>query len=472
MTAPIIRQDIWTLSQQDEWHPVIRAYALAVGVLVDRSKQNRGDPTGWRYQASVHGGLSDPDTRFQNQCQHRTYYFPAWHRMYLHFFESIVRSVIANLDEVDDRTKQTWGLPYWNYSRGETFQVLPPAFRAVQLWDGKTDNPLFHLRNRNLNNGGKLPDTDVRLTSTLAPGAFVGTGTGGFAGPAIGLDYWGETPGAAFGSLETTPHNDVHVHVGGDMNSQMSPLDPIFWLHHANVDRLWEVWLAQGGRSNPADRGFLDQDFWFHDADGVPQRKKVAELLTLADLGYSYEDTSPPAGPLGAEAVAPEPEHPSQMIGATDRTLQLAGDSATVRIPLEAPSGPLAADDTPAKVYLRLDDLTAPRAPGVTYAVYIAAPAGDESTWGDHFVGTLAPFGIVEEGKRDVDHHAMRFIFDITELYNHLVAAGKWTNPVDVRFVPIGVEAPPGPLAADDMVPGLDADPGVLNVGQVSVHVQ
>jgi tyrosinase len=38
-------------------------------------------------------------------------------------------------------------------------------------------------------------------------------------------------------------HNRVHAWVGGSMNNVgSSPNDPVFWLHHANVDRLWAIW--------------------------------------------------------------------------------------------------------------------------------------------------------------------------------------------------------------------------------------
>jgi tyrosinase len=44
-------------------------------------------------------------------------------------------------------------------------------------------------------------------------------------------------------------HNDVHMWVGGTMaNIMISPADPLFWLHHAQVDRLWSTW--QGEPSN------------------------------------------------------------------------------------------------------------------------------------------------------------------------------------------------------------------------------
>ena len=58
------------------------------------------------------------------------------------------------------------------------------------------------------------------------------------------------------GLLEDTPHGGVHVLVGNDFDQFGNPvragwmgsfftagLDPIFWLHHANLDRLWQVWL-------------------------------------------------------------------------------------------------------------------------------------------------------------------------------------------------------------------------------------
>ncbi len=54
-------------------------------------------------------------------------------------------------------------------------------------------------------------------------------------------------------------HNSVHLWVGGlygkgknqqtgTMTLNTSPNDPIFWLHHANIDRLWESWMAINGR--------------------------------------------------------------------------------------------------------------------------------------------------------------------------------------------------------------------------------
>ena len=43
-------------------------------------------------------------------------------------------------------------------------------------------------------------------------------------------------------------HNRVHVWVGGDMLPGTSPNDPVFFLNHCNIDRIWESWMTKNGR--------------------------------------------------------------------------------------------------------------------------------------------------------------------------------------------------------------------------------
>ena len=42
--------------------------------------------------------------------------------------------------------------------------------------------------------------------------------------------------------LEVGPHSFVHILVGGNMTGAGSPNDPVFYLHHAMVDRVWAMW--------------------------------------------------------------------------------------------------------------------------------------------------------------------------------------------------------------------------------------
>ena len=51
------------------------------------------------------------------------------------------------------------------------------------------------------------------------------------------------------GSGEPWLHNRVHVWVGGDMLPGTSPNDPVFFLNHCNVDRVWESWMVTHGRT-------------------------------------------------------------------------------------------------------------------------------------------------------------------------------------------------------------------------------
>jgi tyrosinase len=49
-------------------------------------------------------------------------------------------------------------------------------------------------------------------------------------------------------------HGAVHIWVGGTMSDpSTAAADPIFWMHHANLDRLWWQWYnsPQGNHQNP-----------------------------------------------------------------------------------------------------------------------------------------------------------------------------------------------------------------------------
>ncbi|PKA46166.1 Polyphenol oxidase, chloroplastic [Apostasia shenzhenica] len=59
----------------------------------------------------------------------------------------------------------------------------------------------------------------------------------------------GSPPFPGGGILEGAPHSSVHLIAGYDMALLViSGLDPLFHVHHANIDRLWAIWAAaQGG---------------------------------------------------------------------------------------------------------------------------------------------------------------------------------------------------------------------------------
>ena len=79
-------------------------------------------------------------------------------------------------------------------------------------------------------------------------------------------------------------HNVVHGWVGGTMNNIMySPADPVFWMHHAMIDRLWSLWQAKP--ANAAKRPSLTGanavlDPWAPDT--------ATTVRSITALGYSY----------------------------------------------------------------------------------------------------------------------------------------------------------------------------------------
>mgnify|MGYP002652424430 CR=1 FL=1 len=465
------RSNIWTLHDSNPWHPVIDAYARGVRALRARSDADEMDPRGWRYQAAVHGTTVNPDS-FRNQCQHFSWYFLPWHRMYLEWFERLVRGAIQDLPEVDELTKQTWALPYWNYSSTDVNRRrLPAAFLDLTMPDG-TPNPLRHP-NRTLNNGAPLTATAVDLRFALAPTTFAGVSA--FAGERTGFSHAGDGNSVG-GPLEGAPHGAVHVQVGGDMGGfNTAALDPIFWLHHANIDRIWEVWRGMPDRANTDEAAWLSGvPFRFHDENGGQLTENVRDVLETVDqLHYRYEDTSAPVQRESAVAPTPEPEFPPELVGATDAPTPLTADRATVTVGLSAPEGPVAESVAgPSRALLRLENVTAPEPVPLTYAVYLDAPDGDPATDDTHLIGVASFFGIEDTADPDNEHGGMQLVYDITELYHRLRAEGRWTDSVRVTFVAQYVESPqtPARMPADESL--APQHPGDVRIGRVSVFLQ
>ncbi|MGR0319407.1 tyrosinase family protein [Agromyces sp. ZXT2-3] len=330
-----VRHDIWALQPTADapWHPFVDAYERAVAALQDPA---RTAPARWDYQAALHGtpfAVADP---LLANCQHGTWYFLPWHRIYLAHFERILIDVIAGLPDVDDDTKATWALPYWNYHRPAT-AFLPHPFRSPQRPDG-APNALF--------------DPERTLVDTLIDPASLDTSGwldrnlpfsgvfDRFANTTFGGERTLATHQAAGGTgqLERSPHNAVHNSVGGNMlDPAVAGRDPVFWLHHANIDRLWEVWrVTQGVGRDETATAYLDEPFPFLQLDATVEPWHPSDVVDTGPLGYAYDDLSKPAPVFVLGVLQPE------WVGA------LAGVFAPVPVPV--PAGPGGVPEPPAPV--------------------------------------------------------------------------------------------------------------------------
>jgi tyrosinase len=81
-------------------------------------------------------------------------------------------------------------------------------------------------------------------------------------------------------------HGAVHNAVGGTMAGAGSPADPLFWLHHANVDRIWAQWQSEHPKALPANRTMTLQPAQWHGSAFFGMN--ISALTDLGPLGYTY----------------------------------------------------------------------------------------------------------------------------------------------------------------------------------------
>jgi Common central domain of tyrosinase/Polyphenol oxidase middle domain len=398
------------------------------------------DRRSWSYLAAIHGTLiPSPDPLF-NQCEHGTIQFLAWHRGYLYFFERILRWAAQD---------PSLSLPYWDWASDRS---LPDPFRNP----ADSSNPLYD-GTRFINDGSVMPPESVAgLGGALGETGFAGT---------FGFST----------RLEGNPHGSVHVAVNGNMGSvPTAARDPIFWLHHCNIDRLWDYWLNQGaGRADPSDAGFLDQQYSFADETGGVVAVRVRDIITSSVLGYRYDDVpSPPAlfaaaepGPRPAPAVLPlrlaatsapleKAEVPLEKVEAKPlgakservKLIPLPDAKAALRVPLPGRG----AAGRAARLVVKVEGISADATPGFTYAVYLNLPEGEVSAEErlKHYLGTITFFGKTRAEARGHAHAVADTFdetFDATLVAARLQQAGRWDpENLVVTILPLAPTPPEG----------------------------
>lgn len=163
--------------------------------------------------------------------------FLAWHRQMLWQFEKRLQVVKPGL-----------GLPYWDWLAMDNNP--PAAISKPALLSSWSVTRSF--------NPAQMP-TSAEVQAAMSASTF----------PAFQR------------SLELGAHNAGHLAVGGTMATSSSPADPLFWLHHANIDRLWAEWQAQHAGQDPLNANeTLKPPPLFN--------VKVSSVLNINVLGYQY----------------------------------------------------------------------------------------------------------------------------------------------------------------------------------------
>ena len=291
-------------------------------------------------------------------CEHGTVQFLTWHRMYLYYFEQVLQAASGD---------PSLRLPYWDY---ETDGHIPAAYRDQTYVNdsGQTvPNPLYIAeREASLNDGTGSLGSNVTSTSSA-------------------MQQASYNPFNNF--IQGTPHGAVHCSTGvfgygGYMCSVAAAgNDPIFYTHHSNIDRLYECWLQVGETARlPSDPGQLNTQYSFIDGTGAMVTRRVGDMLTTAQLGYSYAAGGgcPAAGsqvrPQMLQAQAVRPVRTFQLQGAT--RLNRGVTVVPLRLTPELRSMAVTPPRPGARSMLVIDGLTFDAPPQVLYDVYLQEPGG------------------------------------------------------------------------------------------------
>lgn len=227
LTFPVTyqRKDQAKLSAQEQ-----QRFLCALSVLIQNGTFGQ--------LVAIHADMS--------HMMHGTQRFLPWHRIYLIQLEKALQAAHPDVS-----------IPYWDWTQAPE-QSVPPWLQGFTP---------------------SVPTPNGTITVIRAPGSQQDLATLASNIPAI-LQL---TDFAQFTSQLEGVHGGVHVWVGGSMSMiPTAPADPIFWMHHANIDRLWWQWQKspQGQGKNPNLTGSAAvMDPWSY---------TETDTRDITSLGYSY----------------------------------------------------------------------------------------------------------------------------------------------------------------------------------------
>jgi hypothetical protein len=377
--------------------------------------------------------------------------FLPWHRLYIYYFERIVRQVCGNQD---------FTLPYWNYTSSDPAQrgVLPEQFRMP---DDPLYGSLYVATRGSLANSGQpiqkyqagdpMDITDAMLKTSYSTVDSVQ----GFCR-----------------AVDSGIHGSIHVLTGTSKDMGAVPYagqDPLFFVHHANIDRMWASWNKNGGK-NPTlgttDTAWADRAFVFADANGVRVSRKLSTAFSILSMGYDYDVKIPKpsttstttssatmlaaASPTGKRSTRIAKADTEANLGTTTmhvRLLPVAGTRTTNVLGLDPNDG--------RRTYLVVKDLHTWVQPEVLYHLYLTPPSGKLGLNREDYVGAINFFdaefhdhggGMMAEALGE-----NFYSFDVTKVLQAIARSGdrSASGALQLSFVPGGTVNPKAkPLVA------------------------
>jgi len=355
------------------------------------------DPLSWYYQGAIHW---IPDTIVNNplcesyhnvsqikdawdNCTHtpsgkEEMHFLIWHRLYIYHLEKIVRKLSGYED---------FALPYWGYTNTD------PADKYMPKMLRDTTTALYEsCRFQDLNNGKPISGEILRALDLTKLNSY-------------------KTYRMYCKNIDAAPHGAMHDYVGagndttgllqfnnpitnGVTNTGLmgwvptAGFDPVFWMHHSNIDRIWQQWTNSANGAVPTMDDLKDSDwrYVFFDENGKRVEYTVQQALDICfKLDYDFDDTK-----VQPKESKPTPVKSTEVavIGSINPATAITTKTSTIGV---IKSG-LMAGNTPSTVTMEVT-VSYSKTPKGIYEVYVNNADGYEGASDKEFAGFMTFFG-------------------------------------------------------------------------------
>lgn len=269
----------------------------------------------------------------------------------------------------------------------------------------------------------------------------------------------------------------------------LAGLDPVFFLHHANIDRMWDAWITTGKNQNPTDPNWLTGPTAFGnsrfampmDTDGTPwyytpnemQNTKSIPYYGGSTYVYTYDDLSltsysntPPVSNTGSnrlmklgvtkslKEVSMASSNPSsELIGASANGIKLNSGNTQVAVKLDSKgwntvtnSLKSAVNVMPDEIFLLLENVK-----GTNNSNFLTVSVNNK------IVNSVSLFGI-RMASMENNHHGgsgLTFKFNITSIVDELFLAGN----IDLNSLNVQISTK-NPIATSSSI----------TVGKISIY--
>lgn len=391
----------------------------------------------------VFGVSTSPERLFAdetwNTCQSHAgqnyNHFLPWHRIFVMYFEQIVREVTGRVD---------FTLPYWNYTSHDPAKrgIVPLQFR---LKSDPVFSALYRSDRTSLANGGQ-PIHLNEPTDAMDIAALMATQSYSNVGSVNGFCR----------EVDAGIHGRIHVLTGTSKNMgkiSYAAQDPLFWVHHANVDRLWASWNANGG-VNPTTGTWRDRTFVFADRKGQRVVAALKDFFDVGALGYRYDRLVGPDGredgtgtySVARASVRPRVGRNPERVG-SGKSLQLGAAPARTVLTIDSGRPQTALDPSGAKrTYLVVKNLHTWSQPETLFHLYVTARGSGPAR--DYYVGNIHFFDAEfhDHGNSPLDEALGENFnsFDITQVLQRLASRKQIRPgvPLELVVVPGGRPTP------------------------------